>query len=103
LVNQFGFNFFINGILLAVSEAVTYPFVFFTVGRLKRKKVFYVTASIIFFSAFALIFLNQGKICTSNCWNTGLVAELVLFLVLLFSAGILFQVLIIYMYELFPV
>ena len=60
-------------------------------------------AIVVFVTSFALIFLMQDKICTSNCWNIGLVVELMLFFALVFSGAVLISVHFIYIYELFPV
>ena len=70
LVNQFGFNFFLNGILLDISEVLTYLFTYFAITHIKRKKLIYTTLIVIFFCCFALIFIDKTSICTHNCWNT---------------------------------
>lgn len=103
LVNQFGFNFFVNGVILYTAELSTTLFSYFSITTLKRKQVLSLAVSLILLCSFILIFISGNKICTSNCWNLFLIFELVLFFVLLFSAGLVIQLLVIYLYELFPV
>jgi hypothetical protein len=103
LVNQFGFNYYVNGIFLALFDIINCPLISLNIIYFRRKPVLYATSAAIFLSSFALIFFNQGKICTFNCWNIALVTEFVLFLLLIFSGGLLMGVLLIYVSEMFPV
>ena len=69
MISQFGFNFFINGVIFSASEIFTYILAFCIVTHCKRKNMFYVVLSVILSASFVLIFISTNKICTSNCWN----------------------------------
>jgi len=97
LVGQFGFNFFLNGILLDVAELLTYFLTVTLITSLKRKKLFLITASITLLSAFTLVFLDSGRLCTGNhCWNVKQVAALIMMFIMKFAGAIQFIVISVY-------
>ncbi len=64
LISQFGLDFYMNGVIVNLSDLVTYPFSYYFILTLKRRK-FNIFASIAAFAcSFALVFLYTNKICT---------------------------------------
>lgn len=63
IVDQFGFNFYLNGVLLNISELMTYLVSFNIITQVRRKHLFsmcFVGAAL---CSFALIFLNRKEVC----------------------------------------
>lgn len=69
LIDEFGFDFYLNGIIINGSELVTYPFSYFMVTKIKRKKFNVIGSAIALLTSFGLIFLHTKEICTEDCWN----------------------------------
>lgn len=59
IVDEFGFDFYVNGVILNVSELVTLVISYFFITSLKRKMVNIITFTVALFSSFWLIFLNN--------------------------------------------
>jgi hypothetical protein len=102
LIDSFGFDFYLNGVLLNFSELVTYAVSFFLIGDLKRRKlaIWMFTAGLA--CSIVLFFLHSDAICLQNCWNAKTVFELITVLILRFAVALEFQVFLIYLNELYP-
>lgn len=59
IVDQFGFDFFLNGIILNCSELLTYFLSLNVIVSLERKRLFFFNLVISLGCAVALIFLNK--------------------------------------------
>lgn len=102
LIDEFGFDFYFNGILVNLSDLFTYAFGYFLVLKLKRKQFNIFASSIAILSSFALIFLHAQEICTTNCWNSKIIIELALVFVMRFFVSFMYQMLYVYATELYP-
>ena len=102
LVDEFGFNFFLNGVFLNVAQFITFLFGMVIITHVRRKVFFYATAVVAFLSAFALIFLSQNKVCSSNFFSARMIVELIFFFILKFAGSFQMQVCAVYITELFP-
>ena len=69
LMDQFGFDFYLNGVLLNISELITYAVSYFLIDNIKRKKLalWMFTAGLA--CSIVLFFLHSDAICEQNCWN----------------------------------
>lgn len=88
LLDEFGFNFYVNGILINCSELITYIFSYLRITKLKRKKLGLILFFIALICSFALIFLHKSTICTEDCFNAGVIFELIIIFVLRFSVSL---------------
>ena len=104
IVGQFGFNFYMNGVLLDVAELITYFITVTYITQIRRKKLFYLTMSITFACSCILLLLNQGNtVCTgSNCWNANQIVSLGVMFILKLVGAIQFIVISVYINELYP-
>lgn len=62
LVGQFGFNFYLNGIILNLSEILIFPIVLYFINSLPRKKFLIYCYIAILILSLPLIILNQSNI-----------------------------------------
>jgi len=69
LVDSFGFNFYVNGIVVNVSELLTYFLSYFTIARIRRKLISQILFGLSALFCFILIFLHTEEICLEDCWN----------------------------------
>lgn len=64
IIDEFGFDFYINGLIINVTELVTFIYTYFYITSMKRK-VFNIAAfAIAFVTSTALIFINKEEVCT---------------------------------------
>lgn len=104
LIDEFGFDFYLNGIILNLSELSTYFFTYFYITRLPRKTVNILTSVVTLICSVILIFLHTRKICSGQeCYSSRMVLEMVVFFILRVSVSLIYQVLYLYVAELFPV
>lgn len=103
LVDQFGFDFYLNSVILNGSELCTYFFSYFMITRLRRRPLNIVTSIVCLITSFCLIFLHSNQICQTNCDKGKMIAELVFIFIFRFASSLQFQVLYLYVIELFPV
>lgn len=103
ITDQFGFDFYLNGVILNASELLTYFVSYFCITRLPRRTFNLVSMTIVFLSCLLLAFLSSNSICTHDCFNPKVVASLVAFFVMRFFLSFFYQLLYIYITELFPV
>ena len=102
LLDSFGFDFYLNGVILDFSEVITYFFGFFLITKIKRRLIGLVLFTISFICCASLIFLSHKSICVENCWDFKTVLELFVLFVFRFVVSFFFQILIIYINELYP-
>lgn len=102
LVDKFGFDFYLNSVILNTSELCTYFFSYFTITRLRRRLLNIITSIVCLMASFCLIFLHSNQICQTNCDEGKMIAELVVTFILRFAISLQFQVLFLYAIELFP-
>lgn len=69
---------------------------------MKRKAVNLLALAISLMCFFLLIFLNSEEVCTENCWTPKLIAELIVFFIMRFAVALLYQVIYLYITELYP-
>ena len=102
LINEFGFDFYINGVIINLSELVTYIFSYFAIPTMRRKRMNLTTSSISLVCSLILIFIHTKQICTGDCWNFKVILELIIIFVLRFCASLQYQLLFVYITELYP-
>jgi hypothetical protein len=88
LIDEFGFNFFLNGVLLNCSELITYVVSYFTIAKLRRRHLGLLLFSIALVCSFALVFLHKSAICEDNCWSVAMVMELLIIFVFRFCTAL---------------
>lgn len=103
LVDQFGFDFYLNGVLVNLSDLATYFFSYTLVTRIKRRQFNMAASVVAFLSSFVLIFLHTKQICSGDCWSARIVFELLVIFVMRVFVAFLFQLLYVYLTELYPV
>jgi hypothetical protein len=59
LIDEFGFDFYLNGIVVNLSELITYPISYFVIIKLKRRRCNLIGSALVFFASFCLIFLHS--------------------------------------------
>ena len=102
LVTQFGFNFYFNGLIINLSELISFPFCLYSVRTLKRRGFVCMCLVVALLASFILVFIDKNRICTQNCWNVRMVGELGLFIILRFFICMEFQIIYVYIFELYP-
>ena len=85
LVTQFGFNFYLNGLIINLSELISFPFSLYFVRTLKRRTFVCRCLVVALIASFMLVFIDKNMICVDNCWNARMVGELLLFFLLRFA------------------
>lgn len=64
LIDNFGFNFYLNGVIINLSEMITYFVSFFLITKLKRQKIALFLFAIALGCSFLLLFLHKNEICS---------------------------------------
>jgi hypothetical protein len=100
---QFGFNFYLNGIIINGAELINFIFSISAITKVKRKTLFRVVFLICLGCSVVLLFLVKSTVCTSNCWNAGMILQLGLFFVLCFCLNMQYCVLFVFITELYPI
>jgi len=59
LIDQFGFDFYVNGLIINFSELITYVVSFIFITGFKRRKINIILNSIALCCSFALVFLHK--------------------------------------------
>jgi hypothetical protein len=59
LVDSFGFDFYLNGVLVNVSELLTYFLSYFTISRIPRKRISQLLFGLSAVFCFILVFLHS--------------------------------------------
>ena len=54
LIDEFGFDFYLNGVIINVSELITYVVSYFVVTKIKRRKFNICGSVVVFATSFAL-------------------------------------------------
>lgn len=103
LFDQFGFDFYLNGVILNASELVTYIFSYIYITGLPRRMTNLISMSIVLFSCLALFLLGDNSICTHDCFTPKVILALVALFLMRFFLSFFYQLLYIYIAELFPV
>lgn len=103
LVDEFGFDFYLNGVLINLSDLLTYIFSYSMVTTLKRKKFNMLASAVSLACSFLLIFLHAKEICTEDCWTPRIVFELLVVFLMRVFVAFMFQLIFVYMTELYPV
>ena len=62
LIDQFGFNIYLNGAILSIAELLTYAVTFFFITKIKRRLLSIVVFINTFVFSFILLFINQKEI-----------------------------------------
>lgn len=97
LIDEFGFDFYLNGVILNVSELITYFFTFVYITRIPRKTLNITTSAVSFFCSFLLIFIHTRRICSgADCSSHRVVLEMVTLFILRFAVSLIYQVLYLY-------
>lgn len=102
LVDQFGFDFYLNGVIINLPDLAIY-FFYTLVIRIKRRQYNMAASMIALVSSFLLIFLHTKQICTGDCWSARVLFELLVIFVMRIFVAFLFQLLYVYLTELYPV
>ena len=102
LIDQFGFDFYLNGLIIFLSELITYFVGYCTIKKLKRKRINIIGSLVALICSFVLVFLHTKEICTENCWNARNIFELIMIFVMRFFVSFIYQVFYIYITELYP-
>lgn len=66
LIDEFGFDFYLNGVILNVSELITYFFTFVFITHIPRKTLNITTSAVSFVCSFLLIFIHTRRICSGD-------------------------------------
>lgn len=103
LVGQFGFNFYLNGIILNGTELLVFPFSFTKIDSINRKTTFMISIVTCLVCGLVLIFVGQNNICTHNCSVIQSVVQIGLLIVIFYCASIILQILVVYTFELYPI
>ena len=74
MTNQFGFNFYDNGLLIFGTELVAAPIALCLIQRLERRKFLIICSGFTLLCSLALIPLDKSYICTHDCWTSRLYA-----------------------------
>jgi hypothetical protein len=83
LIDEFGFDFYLNGVILNVSELITYFFTFVFITRIPRKTLNITTSAVSFVCSFLLIFIHT-------------ILEMITLFILRFAVSLIYQVLYLY-------
>lgn len=102
IVNEFGFDFYINGIIANCSELAIYPFAVSFIKGASRKKLCKISLIIQLLCSLALTFINNKEVCQKDCWNGRLISELILFFILRFFGAVMFSALLLFVSEQYP-
>ncbi len=102
LIDNFGFNFYLNGVIINLSELITYFVSYFLITKLKRKNMALFLFAVAFGCSFILLFIHKNEICSEDCWNAKNVIELLIIFVMRFAISLEFQIYLIYVNELYP-
>lgn len=81
---------------------ITFAFTYHYITSLKRRLVNIITFSVALACSFGLIFLNDTEVCTHNCWSLKQITELVVFFIMRFAISLQYQVIYLYVAELYP-
>ncbi len=84
LIDQFGFNFYINGVIINISELITYVFSYFLIVKLKRRFFGIVMFSIALVCSFILIYVSEKVMCTNDCWSAKIIIQLIVIFIFRF-------------------
>lgn len=60
LIKEFGFDFYINGVLINISELITYFFTYYFITKLERRRLALWLFGLALACSFALLFLHKG-------------------------------------------
>lgn len=63
LISEFGFDFYLNGVLINISELVTYVLTYIFISRIPRRQLALVMFTAALLCSFALVFLNEHSLC----------------------------------------
>lgn len=63
LIDNFGFNFYLNGVIINLSELITYFVSFFLITKIKRKKIALILFAVALGCSLLLLFLHKNEIC----------------------------------------
>lgn len=88
LIDEFGFDFYANGVLINISELITYFVSYRYIDRFERKRLALWLFSIALVCSFALLFLHRDSICEKDCWNGRTVLELMFVFVMRFAVSL---------------
>lgn len=58
LIDEFGFDFYVNGLVINFSDFITYFVCYCIINKIKRKKVNIIGSSIVLIASFVLVFLH---------------------------------------------
>ena len=101
-VDQFGFDFYFNGVFIFGTELVVAPIALCLIQRLERRKFLIACSIVSLICSLVMIPLDKSYICTHNCWITRFDAEMIVFFILRFFSSFSFITMYIYCLELFP-
>ena len=78
LVNEFGFDFYLNGVLVNGCELVTYFYTYFYIEKMERRWCCLAFLLGTLLCSTGLVFTQTKQICTYNCFKPRLIVELLL-------------------------
>ena len=103
IVDQFGFNFYLNGVFIYSIQLAAAPITLFLVKYIERKNFLVICTCILLVCSLAVIPLDKTTICTHNCWNARVAGEMVLFFVFRLTSSFVEYLIYVYCFELFPI
>jgi hypothetical protein len=100
LIDQIGFDFYLNGIIINCSELTTFFFTYFLITQVQRRLLNITTSTVSLVCSIILIFAHS---CTGETCSHSNGFEMVMIFIMRFAVSILNQIMYIYVAELFPV
>lgn len=102
LINEFGFDFYMNGILINASELITYSYTYFYIEKIERRRYCLNLLFATFLCFFALVFVQTKQICTKDCFSEKVIMELALVILMKFCVALHYQIIFLHSLELYP-
>lgn len=99
LIDQIGFDFYLNGIVINCSDLTTYLFTFILITQVKRRPLMILSSLVSLITSFLLIFVKKCPEGECYWWS---MAEMGLIFGMRCAGAILNQIMYIYIAELFP-
>ena len=99
LVQRFGYNFYLNGVLISVSQLLSFPFILFLIENLKRRDFIVKCLVAVMIFSLLLLWIDSSSVCTGKCRSGG---QMFLFFAIRFAVSLEFPVLFIFIFELYP-
>ena len=89
IVDQFGFDFYLNGVFIYSIQLIVAPVMIFLIKTVERRSFLVGCTVVILVCSFAILPLDRTSICTHNCWNARLIGEMILFFALRLATSVM--------------